>query len=330
MARHLQDLFRTFDTDNSGMIELREFVAALGRLNFVGVERDMEGLFYRYDEDLSGSLDYAEFTRNLFGLNDVAGGSAGRSVVERVKQKIIARGGANGVRGITLILRRWDRDGGFTLDRNEVWEGLCQYGIRLDREANGDLDKLMRYFDRDGSGRISIEEFHRGLRGRMAYRRRLLVREAFTRLDRTGDGIVTLRDLQGVYDPSMHPDVRSGKITPDDAVREMMDVFEGSAGNRDGTITWAEFIDYYKDLSSGIDHDDYFELMIRNAWHISGGEGWAANSSCRRVLVVHTDDSEEVVEIRDDLGLRGSDMAGIMERLRKQGVRNIKKVSLTA
>ena len=55
----------------------------------------------------------------------------------------------------------------------------------------------------------------------------------------------------------------------------------------DGTITWEEFLDYYRDISVGIDNEDYFELMIRNAWHLSGGEGQAANTSCRRVLVIH-------------------------------------------
>lgn len=38
--------------------------------------------------------------------------------------------------------------------------------------------------------------------------------------------------------------------------------------------------------------------MIRNAWHISGGEGWCANSSCRRVLVTHTDGRQTVEEIK--------------------------------
>ena len=69
-----------------------------------------------------------------------------------------------------------------------------------------------------------------------------------------------------------------------------------------------------------IDNDDYFELMIRNTWHISGGEGWCANSSNKRVLVTHSDGSQSVQEIFNDLGLKADDKAGMIKRLRGQGV----------
>lgn len=63
-------------------------------------------------------------------------------------------------------------------------------------------------------------------------------------------------------------------------------------------MTVKEFCKYYANLSSSIDEDDYFELMIRNAWHISGGEGWCANTTCRRVLVTHKDGTQTVEEIK--------------------------------
>lgn len=49
---------------------------------------------------------------------------------------------------------------------------------------------------------------------------------------------------------------------------------------------------------TGIDSDNYFELMIRNAWHISGGTGQCANTTCRRVLVIHFDGHQTVEEIK--------------------------------
>ncbi len=46
-------------------------------------------------------------------------------------------------------------------------------------------------------------------------------------------------------------------------------------------------MDYYADLSASVDNDVYFELLVRNTWHVSGGEGLATNTSCRRVLVIY-------------------------------------------
>jgi len=35
-------------------------------------------------------------------------------------------------------------------------------------------------------------------------------------------------------------------------------------------VTMQEFVDYYGNISASIDDDDYFLLMIKNAWNISG------------------------------------------------------------
>ena len=51
---------------------------------------------------------------------------------------------------------------------------------------------------------------------------------------------------------------------------EMMEVYEkaGAEGMRDGVVTWREFLDYHKELSSAIDNDEYFSAMMRNAWRL--------------------------------------------------------------
>lgn len=80
-------------------------------------------------------------------------------------------------------------------------------------------------------------------------------------------------------------------------------------------------------LSVAIDDDDYFELMMRNSWRISGGEGDAYNTANRRVLVTHSDGSEEVIEIIDDLGC-GNSLEEIRQRLLEQGVQDIHHIQL--
>ena len=76
--------------------------------------------------------------------------------------------------------------------------------------------------------------------------------------------------------------------TPTQVLNDFLETFE-VGGVVDGKVTFDEFTNYYNRVSSSIDNDDYFELMMRNAWHISGGEGWCANSSNRRVLATMAD-----------------------------------------
>lgn len=163
----------------------------------------------------------------------------------------------------------------------------------------------------------------------MAKRRIKIVKEAFARLDTSGDGVATIDELERLYDPSQHPDVLAGRLKPRDALLEFMRVFE-DAHAQDGTITWHEFLTYYKDLSAGIAHDDEFELMVRNAWHMSGGAGWSANTTCRRVLATFRDGSQRVLEIENDLGIRATDTRKMLQKLAEQGHRGIVDISLTA
>lgn len=87
----------------------------------------------------------------------------------------------------------------------------------------------------------------------------------------------------------MHPDVRSGKKTENQIFQEFLSTFEAYSdiqvkkllkkfyfffnlkGINDGKISKEEFIDYYTYISSSIDNDQYFELMINNSWRINDG-----------------------------------------------------------
>jgi calcyphosin len=61
----------------------------------------------------------------------------------------------------------------------------------------------------------------------------------------------------------------AGKRSAESVLREFLDTFDTE--EKDGKVTPKEFCKYYSSVSASIDDDDYFELMIRNAWHISGG-----------------------------------------------------------
>ncbi|GBG24610.1 Calcyphosin [Hondaea fermentalgiana] len=350
-VRIVENVFREFDVDGTGNIDEEEFLAALVRMNIVGYTETALELFDKIDADMSGTISYREFARALFVEDEAeeskgcgVGGSgfasssraaqAANDVVARVRQRVLQLAGKNaGIRSITRILRQMDEDGSNSLNAQELKEGLLGYGVQV---SPSEVRTLMQHFDRDGSGRITIEEFLRGLRGDMNRLRRKLVRKAWDqlvthlRLDGPGDS-VSLSDLATFYDVSKHPEVMQGRMTPEEALRQFMAVWDK---NSDDLVEWKEFLDYYKDLSAGIERDDYFELLIRNAWHLSGGSGWSENTANMRVLVTMITGDQQVVEIVNDFGISRSTVTKpeLIRLLETQGFRaaDISDVALSS
>eukprot|EP00666_Eupelagonemidae_sp_cell4sb_P015386 gene15386-22135_t len=116
----------------------------------------------------------------------------------------------------------------------------------------------------------------------MAAPRIAIVKQAYTRLDKDDNRMVTMDDIKAAYKTDGHPDIASGEKTQEDVLREFI---SGWDKNGDDKITEEEFIDYYKDISVGIDNDQYFELMIRNAWHIAATPFVRAGAA--RTILLH-------------------------------------------
>ena len=120
--------------------------------------------------------------------------------------------GGNGFRGLTRVLTILDDNGNRKLDKYEIDNGLQTYGLSLLPE---ELDAIMKAFDDDGNGQISVREFMRALRGPMSDRRVNLVRLAYAQLDIDGNETVTFDEIRQLYDVKKHPDVLSHNKTPD-------------------------------------------------------------------------------------------------------------------
>jgi len=243
-------------------------------------------------------------------------------IIKDLKEQLKERG-ARGIVGLSRKFKIMDDDGNGALSPVEFKKAMRECALDLSED---DCHALFVHFDTDCSGDIDFEEFLQGLRGDLSARRKNLINMAFDVVDKDGNGVLEPDDLIDVYDASKHPDVLSGKKTPDEVLREFLDTFD-VGGEVDGKVTRQEFMNYYHNLSASIDNEDYFELMIRNAWHISGGEGQAANTANRRVLVTGNDGRQYVEEIQHDLGLKADDKGGAVARLRAQGDSNVSSIS---
>lgn len=276
-GRTARRVFKHFDLDGYGTIEPQEFRKALETIGCNFAEHEMAAIFRKYDKDGNGKLDYEEFA-NWFAIRGSGNNpnvnpcfgitrEPPHQVLDKIKNTLKARG-AHGVRGLGLVFRRMDNNGDRRLDRHEFMWGLKENGHTL---SPSEFERIFKYFDKNNDGKISYDEFLRGIRGDLNDSRRHFVHLAFAKLDKTADGRVTIEDLINTYDVSFHPKYRSGELSKNDILREFMAQWDTL--ERDGVVSLKEFEDYYADVSASIDEDDYFELMMRNAWHIAGGVG---------------------------------------------------------
>jgi Ca2+-binding EF-hand superfamily protein len=324
--RAVKKMFADADIDKNGNLSEDEFVKLMvGKLNFSGYDVDVRALFKRFDIDHTGTLQTDEFCSMLFNEP----GSRATTAIGKVREILTKRsGGVSSLKSLGLQFRLLDSDSSGTLTRTELDMGLDKFmrgfGVHL---AKAEIDELFKLFDVDSSGTVTYDEFLKGIRGSMGPERVALVKLAFKQLDQRGAGVVTLEDIARVYDVSGNPLVKAGKMSKIDALKAFMSHWHLAHKKHTDDITEEDFLEYYDWISASIDRDDYFELMIRNAWHIEGGEGWAANTSNLRVLVTHEDGHQSIETIKNDLGLRRDDIEGIKSRLRSQGLK-VKGVSV--
>ena len=100
------------------------------------------------------------------------------------KMKIAKKGGI-GLRGLRVIFNRMDTNGNKKLDKDEFTEALAAYGLFPKKV---DIQALMKYYDTDGDGNISFDEFVSGLKSPLTERRERIVKAAFAQMDKDGSG----------------------------------------------------------------------------------------------------------------------------------------------
>lgn len=198
------------------------------------------------------------------GLHWAAVDSATRlSAVEDLRSAIIKGEPAN--KYIKRAINRYDEDRSRSFDLEEFQDLVADNHLDLTEDEVKDLFGTM---DSDASGEVSSGEFMVGLQGGLSDVRLAVVKKAFARADKTGDGVFDEEDLENVYDVKKDPRYQNGSMNKEQIYADFMKNFEPDEAKRDGKVTLEEFIDYYTGVSAGVHNDAHFDLMMRQSWKI--------------------------------------------------------------
>ena len=190
-------------------------------------------------------------------------------LVERFRQKLKGRGG-RGLVGLKRQFKIYDVDGSGALELPEFKKAIEDFDLDLEEV---DIENIFKSFDANRNGVLDFNEFLDVIVGPMNSLRENLVNKAFDKLDRHGQGVIDMQTLKSQFDPSRHPDVKNGKRNPEDVLQDFLETFEmhynvthGYSG--DGSVSREEFIKFYENISSNIEKDAYFDLLVTNCWNL--------------------------------------------------------------
>ena len=150
-SKNLRNVFRDFDEDKSGSVDLIEFRRGLAHLGFEMTNKQFESLLKRVDRDADGDIDYNEFAARLKGQDQQMGGIGGIGVQDwQAETEALAENMAKSSKDMGL--GRGSAEVKLVEDIAAKVEGKSKY-----------IRKVFRDFDEDFDGTVNHDEFKKGL-----------------------------------------------------------------------------------------------------------------------------------------------------------------------
>lgn len=148
------------------------------------------------------------------------------------------------------------------IDREDLKTCLLDWGIQIPFHY---LDTIIDRCDGQRIGLIDLNEFLDLLRGPLSPQREDLLRQVYQALDTRRERVVPMEQVKNNFRGDGHPLVTIGGQSHKDALDHILKYFE-VRGKLPPKVTFEKFRDYYADLGSAIDDDDYFADIVRSNW----------------------------------------------------------------
>jgi len=209
-------------------------------------------------------------------------------VLQHVRRSIADKG----IRAAVEVVRNFyaaDDDMDELLDVYEFRHACQDSGIVLVASEEAAVLEACGIEAADGAhgGHIHLQKFLRMLHRPLSRQRYDLIEKAFRGVggDPESEEGVNPAALKQSFTPQGHPLVVKREMDPGILLAEFLDTFSLLAhirgGCQNGTVGFSDFLAYYDLVSSTIDNDSFFDLLMHRLWPISSdgeerADRWAA------------------------------------------------------
>jgi Ca2+-binding EF-hand superfamily protein len=258
----LRRLFSRFDKDNSGKLSRQEMKRVFNELGVKSSDAEIQELIFGLDKSNDGLCSYEEFIRIAFPSSNVdsAAGSSGIGstsslvtlLTERLKEMIRLASGSE--RELRALFSKFDTQNTGRITRNKFQRAFANMGLSAPAK---EVQQLIDSMDTNGDGMVSYGEFvsvvhnnsSSGSRNRNIPSRvhevlqrlvndnswtRTSLRRLFLSFDKDNSGYITRSEFRRVFNENLK--IRASDSEIDELIRTI-------DTNRDGRISYAEFID---------------------------------------------------------------------------------------
>mmetsp|Transcript_57083 Transcript_57083/g.127265 ORF Transcript_57083/g.127265 Transcript_57083/m.127265 type:complete len:828 (+) Transcript_57083:43-2526(+) len=205
--------------------------------------------------------------------------------IEDVMQRTRAVITRRGLRAAVDVVQHFyaaDDDVDDQLDTYEFRQACRKAGLTF-REA-----EEISVFDAcsETKGKIQLPVFFKFLHGEMSPARRALVERAFAAVGgnpQDDQSVVSPGTLKERFVAQAHPLVVRGQLEPGYVLAEFLDTFSQLAhvlgGCENGMVSFADFVAYYEVVSSTVENDSLFDLIVQRVWDVpkQAREAWGGD-----------------------------------------------------
>ena len=178
-----------------------------------------------------------------------------------IKEAFMASNGAYSLNDFGRIFRALDQDKEGHISIDGFLAGMVKYGLRLTRR---ELSLVWDRFRKDRQGFIRPVDFNalrRVIVGDLSQARLGMVHTLWTDLDDDCSGAIDLGEMMRYYNPNTDPSVLQRGLGYHDAVNF---TFQRLDENGSGTVSEAELLHFFTDLTPHLESDDDFRRCVRS------------------------------------------------------------------